>query len=44
MVEGVLLIHLLCAFPVIINATNQFFEELLGVSPGKTVELQYVYL
>jgi hypothetical protein len=29
-VEVLLLLHLVSAFPIIVNPNNQFFEELLG--------------
>jgi hypothetical protein len=29
------LLHLVSALPILINAPNQFFENLLGVPPSK---------
>jgi hypothetical protein len=34
-VEVLLMLHLVSAFPIIVNPNNQFFEELLGFPKGK---------
>jgi hypothetical protein len=33
-VEVLLMLHLVSAFPIIVNPNNQFFEELLGFPKG----------
>ena len=35
LVEVMLLLHLIAAFPIITNPPAQFFEGMLGISPGK---------
>jgi hypothetical protein len=36
-VEVLLMLHLVSAFPIIVNPNNQFFEELLGFPKGKII-------
>jgi hypothetical protein len=36
LVEGFLVTHLLLTFPIIINPTNQFFENFIGVPASKS--------
>jgi hypothetical protein len=36
-VEVLLMLHLVSAFPIIVNPNNQFFEELLGFPKGKLI-------
>jgi hypothetical protein len=33
-VEVLLMLHLVSAFPIVVNPNNQFFEELLGFPKG----------
>ena len=33
--EGVMMVHLISAIPIVVNPVNQYFEELLEIPKGK---------